>query len=190
MSLRRRQAWAGLGLLVLVSAPPLRGLFESRMTLHMLLQIPALALAGYLLAASLPVAARRWLQRCNAHGLSGWTYASLALAFWMLPRALDEAVESPAVAGAKLLVVLAAGLAIRLSLQASALVVQLFFLGNWAWMTATAGLLYVETPLRLCNAYLLDDQALTGYGLIVQALAVPMLWWRLHGKALGASAAR
>ncbi|KFN45393.1 hypothetical protein N790_10050 [Arenimonas malthae CC-JY-1] len=146
------------------------------MALHMLVQIPLLVLAGHWLSAVLPARFRQTLQSFNAHGVSGWVLASLALAFWMLPRALDAAVATPWIDAAKFSVLLLAGAALRGSWAASRPVIQLFFIGNWAWMTATVGLLYVEAPQRLCNAYLLGDQATTGYGLIAAAVLLPLLW--------------
>ena len=49
--------------------------------------------------------------------------------------------------------------------------VLLFFAGNLAWMTATAGLLYLEAPAQLCVSYLQDDQQHAGLGLVVLAVA-------------------
>ena len=51
----------------------------------------------------------------------------------------------------------------------------LFFIGNIAWMTATAGMLYLETPQRLCVNYLQDDQRHTGIGLVLLAIALGAL---------------
>lgn len=172
----RAQGLAGLAVVVVAAIPPARGFLEGSMALHMLVQVPLLVLSGYGLSAALPGRFRQTLQSFNAHGTTGWALASLVLAFWMLPRALDAAVALPVVDAAKFAGLLLAGLSIRLSLAASGTVVQLFFVGNWAWMTATAGLLYVETPERLCNAYLSADQAATGYGLIGLALAISALW--------------
>lgn len=179
----RMQGLAGLAVVAVAATPPARGLLEGSMALHMLVQVPLLVLAGYWLSAALPVRFRQTLQSFNAQGITGWALASLVLAFWMLPRALDAAVALPAVDAAKFAVLLLAGLAIRLSLAASGTVVQLFFVGNWAWMTATVGLLYVETPERLCNAYLSADQATTGYALVSQAAVICALWWRLRRAA-------
>lgn len=47
-----------------------------------------------------------------------------------------------------------------------------FFAGNMVWMLATVGLLFHDTPSRLCANYLLDDQRLTGVGLLGYAVAV------------------
>jgi hypothetical protein len=43
-------------------------------------------------------------------------------------------------------------------------------------MTAIVGLLYQDTPARLCNAYLLDDQLRAGQGLVLLSVALPALW--------------
>lgn len=172
----RTQRLAGLAIVAIAPTPHARDLLEGSMFLHMLVQIPALVLAGYWLSAEMPARFREALQTFNAQGVTGWALASLVVTFWMLPRALDMAVADPAVDVAKFAVLLLVGLAIRLSLAVSGTVVQLFFLGNWAWMTATVGLLYVETPERLCNAYLSGDQTVTGYGLVLEALIISAAW--------------
>jgi len=46
-------------------------------------------------------------------------------------------------------------------------------------MTATAGLLYVDSPERLCVSYLQADQVQAGVGLVVAACVVGALG--LHG---------
>lgn len=43
-------------------------------------------------------------------------------------------------------------------------------------MMAIAGMLYRELPQRLCNAYLLDDQDVTGSWLVGLALVLGVAW--------------
>ena len=50
--------------------------------------------------------------------------------------------------------------------------VLLFFAGNLAWMMGTAGMLYLDAPVRLCVNYLQDDQQHTGTALILAAVAL------------------
>ena len=79
-----------------------------------------------------------------------------------------------------------------LGLDRSLLSQYFIFLGNMLPMTAVVGQLYIDAPLRLCNAYLLDDQARLGQWLIGLAalLALGWLaqvgWWmaRREGAAL------
>jgi len=55
-------------------------------------------------------------------------------------------------------------------------VVQAFFLGGMLPMTIAVGTLYQNAPLRLCNAYRLDDQQALGSHLVVLAVAVAGVW--------------
>src|SRR3546814_16352075 len=93
-----------------------------------------------------------------------------------MPRALDEAVLTPEVTLAKFSSLLAAGAALQQSWRPAGTIVQLFFLGNWAAMSATIGLLYQQVQNRLCNLYLLGDQQITGEGLVMLAVLVPVIW--------------
>ena len=156
--------------------PPLRGWLEADMARHMLMQFPLLLAAGALLGTSLPRRGRQSVAAFNAHGLAGFALFLLATAFWMIPRALDEALLSPAIEVAKFASLVAAGAALALSWRAAPPVVQAFFVGNWAWMSAAVGLLYEDAPARLCNFYLLDQQAVAGRGLVALAVIVPLAW--------------
>ena len=159
-------AFAFGGLLVL-ALPPMRRLLESSMTLHMLVQFPLLVLAGWLLARTVPAPWRARADAWNAHGIAGLLACALVLMLLMIPRLLDLALTDLRVEAAKWLALLAAGAALQLSWQRAGLVVQGFFLGNLLPMTAAAGQIYQDATVRLCNAYLLDDQATLGQGLVV-----------------------
>ncbi|WP_332671692.1 hypothetical protein [Aromatoleum sp.] len=158
------------------AVPPLRGWLEADMARHMLMQFPLLVAAGALLGASLPGPGRDAIAAFNAHGLAGFAMFLLVTAFWMIPRALDEALLSPAVEAAKFASLVTAGAAMALSWRAAPPVVQAFFVGNWAWMSAAVGLLYEDAPARLCNFYLLDQQTVAGRGLVALAVIVPLAW--------------
>ncbi|CAI07751.1 hypothetical protein [Aromatoleum aromaticum] len=172
------RACVALALAVVAASglPPLRAWLEADMARHMLLQFPLLLLAGGLLASALPARLRRCIDACNVHGLSGLFLFLLVSGFWMVPRALDEALLSVWVELAKFGSLLGAGAGLQLSWRAAAPIVQAFFLGNWAWMSAAVGLLYQDVTVRLCNLYLLDQQLVAGRGLVVLALVLPVIW--------------
>ena len=172
----RTQAALGLVLCVVLAWPPLRHALEASMWRHMVLQFPLLMAAGALLAAALPPRARGAVARWNAHGIAGLVLVACVLAVLMVPRVLDLALRDPAIEAAKVAVLLGAGAALRLSWRAAGLVVQGFFLGNMLPMTAVVGQLYIDAPLRLCNAYLLDDQARLGQWLIALAVLAALGW--------------
>ena len=149
------------------------------MGLHMLLQFPLVVLAGYLLTGRLPSPVHDRLQRWNAYGLAGLLAAALLLALLMIPRLLDLALADMRIEVAKWIALLATGMALRLSWTRSGLLGQFFFLGNVLPMTAMAGHLFIDSPLRVCNAYLLDDQIRVGQGLIA-ACAIVATAWLVH----------
>ncbi len=166
----------GIVLLTLLLLPALRQLAESRMVWHMLVQFPALLLAGALLVGWLRP---RWtvrVQRCNELGIAGLLAVALTLAMAMVPRLLDLALLDARVEALKLLALLLSGAALRLSWQRAGNVVQAFFLGNVLPMMTVAGTLFLDAPTRLCNAYLLDDQQTLGAALIAVSVAVLAAW--------------
>lgn len=186
----RRQVLVALALLALLLVPALRQWLTASMWRHMVLQFPLWMLAGAWLVAGLPLAVRAHVARWNAYGISGLVGAGTVLAVLMVPRVLDLALVSLPIEAAKCAALLLAGAALRLSWRAAGLVVQGFFLGNMLPMMAVVGQLYIDSPLRLCNAYLLDDQARLGAWLVTTAavLAVGWLakvvWWVVRRDAL------
>lgn len=175
MSLRPLRAGAVLLLAVLVT-PAARHALESRMTWHMFVQIPLLLACGVVLATGITGRIRATLDRWNSHGIAGLLAFALATALLMIPRLLDLAVANGAVDAAKALALLASGALLQLSWSRAGLLVQAFFLGNVLPMTGAVGQLYQDSPLRLCNAYLLDDQVRVGQALVALTFAAGVAW--------------
>ena len=153
------------------------------MARHMLVQFPLLVLCGALLAGGLsaeiakaapdrPVPASRW----NAHGMTGLFGTALVLALLMVPRVLDLALINPWVEFAKMTALVSSGAAICLSWRPAGWLVQGFFLGQVLPMMVVAGTLYANSPTRVCNAYLLDDQVLLGQSLVWIAAGIALAW--------------
>ena len=88
-------AAVGVALVALLGLPSLRAALESAMVTHMLLQIPLLALAGWMLAGSLPAELDARLDRLDRSGIALALVALFASSYWMLPRALDAALNDP-----------------------------------------------------------------------------------------------
>ncbi len=172
-----RQGVAGALLLALLLTPAVRLLLEASMWRHMVLQFTLLMLAGALAAAPVarPVPLAR-LSRWNAHGIAGLVLAAVVLAVLMVPRVLDLALRVAVVEALKCAALVAAGAALRLSWRQAGRVVQGFFLGNVLPMGFVVGQLYVDSPLRLCNAYLLDDQERLGHWLMGLSAVVAVAW--------------
>lgn len=151
------------------------------MSAQMLVQIPLLIAVGLFMARALPARASAVLDGWNHGGISGLVLATLASAFWMLPRQLDAAVADPLVASAKYLSVpLLIGLPLALSWPRMGFIVRGVFLLECIATLFRLGWLYLIAPERLCNLYLLDDQQRLGrYLLLIGAVLFIGIAWKL-----------
>jgi len=159
----------GLSGALVLSCWAARATLDGTMWLQMLVQAPILVVAGVLAARDVPPA-RSWLRAWNAHGIAGLTLAAGGVMLWMIPRLLDAAVEHPSVDALKYATLVASGAIGAVSWRAAGVVVRVFLFGNATWMTATIGLLLLDSASRLCANYTMNDQQYAGYGLLVVTL--------------------
>jgi hypothetical protein len=156
---------------LLLGIPACRTLLESRMSLHMALELPLLLTCGWVIADAVPMRPAL-LDLVDQGGLMAATTASCVLALSMVPAALDQAVLEPGVACLKYGMWMGAGALLQAARQRFKPVIRAFFLGNAAWMTITAGLLYLDSEQQLCVNYLIDDQKATGWSVVCWGLAL------------------
>lgn len=161
---------------------------EADMARHMLVEFPLVIGLAFALASRLPARLDAAIARFDAYGLTGWLAASLVAAFWMIPAALDAAIASAAANAAKLASLAAAGFLLRGAMRRSPFVLEAFFVGNFAWMAATVGLVYQEAESRLCLAYIAASQQAAGRGLVVLAMIVLVAWLLLRSRYIFSSA--
>lgn len=164
------RATAAIPLMLLL--PQLRQLLESRMLLHMTVELPLLLLSGVVASSLASNRSRlgRLYDELDVHGLLGAALVAGMSLFWMLPVSLDVSLLSTPLRLAKYAGWWIAGLALWRTwprLDDESLV---FFAGNMSWMLATAGLLYQASDARLCVNYLLDDQLMAGRALVFAAV--------------------
>lgn len=179
-----------------LSVPPMRTLIEQSMLWHMAIQMPLLILTGWLLMASgapLPAAGitMRTSQQTpmqtntqinsqgiewNVYGLTGFLFSFITITYWMLPSAIDRAVVLPSADVMKLMSLFACGASLRHSSARAPALIQLFFLGNFLAMMLWLGSYFLQTDLRLCNAYSLQSQINTGWCLIAWGLGIGVFW--------------
>lgn len=190
-----------LSVLLLTIATAFRFALERSMPLHMLVQMPMLLGAGVactfalrhacsaqntpnrLQSGIVRVAANRFW-KMDEYGIVALSFFLLLSTYWMIPKALDDVLVSPAAEILKFVGFFSAGLVLPGTLSRANRVTQLFFLGNFAWMMAIVGMLYQDTTVRLCNAYLLDDQVIAGRGLVILSVLLPVIWF-LHAAREG-----
>ena len=157
------------------SLPFARVLIQSSMAFHMLFQIPMLIFAGYSLKNK-PNNVQYTLYESTAQ----WLWIYLSSTFWMLPISIDKALLYPAWDIFKLLSLLITGAVLKIVFQSHRLL-ALFFIGSMAMMLFFVGFYYQQTDTRLCNAYLIESQQVTGVGLIVIAcLLLSLLFFKIQ----------
>lgn len=115
----------------------------------------------------------------------------LSLAFWLLPRWIDAAVADPLVNAAKAVcLVLLAGIPLGCGWRLAGPVLRGLVWANAASMLAVMGWLQLAVPVRLCNSYLIDEQAVLGRmflllaaTMVLAGLAAAMIGGRPSGPA-------
>ena len=166
-------ALGGLGLITLLALPWTRHALESVMILHMLVQIPLLAVAGALTATALVPRWRATLERWNENGISGTLMAAIVSSWWMVPRALDAALASPTMEVAKFVSLpLFVGAPLALSWSRLGPMGRGFVIANVLPMWSVVGWLYLVAPVRVCNFYLVEDQSVAGAGLLLVSVGL------------------
>lgn len=156
-----------------LASPPVRAGLESGMVGHMLVQIPLLAIIGALWAPLIPARLCAQLSACNARGIPLTLLALFAATYWMLPRALDAALDSAVAELAKFITLpLLVGLPLALSWRRLALIGQGFVWSNFISMLGVLGWLYIVSPVRVCNNYLVNQQVVLGQGMLAVTLAL------------------
>jgi len=167
--------------------PPLGTWLKQSMVGHMLVQISLLIAIGFMLGQSL------MRQGCvSLPALKPYRWALLAMVMstmlvWMIPRLLDVAVVHLGVDALKAVTLtFIAGLSLSLVWSLIGPVVKGLLHIEALATVLRLGWLYIDSPVRLCSQYRLDDQVRLGQILlgIGAVYAVVLAVWALMGKPL------
>jgi hypothetical protein len=177
MSRTHRTLLGYLTLMAVLSAlPPLGNVLMRMMLTQMLVQIPMIFVVAAMWGARVRWTAHARWRAWNVQGASGLLTAALVAAFWMTPIALDHAASDRSWEAAKVISLAAGGFVAGVSWTLGSLVTRAFYVGNMLWMAVTVGMLYQESTQRYCNAYLWDDQTMTGQALVVASIGIVLIW--------------
>lgn len=173
-----RYAPFGLGALyLLLAAPAARTALEATMSAHMLVQIPLLAAIGFIASRLLPERCQDWLLAAAGGAIPCVLLAIFASSYWMLPRALDAALANPLTEAAKFLSLPAlVGLPLALAWRQLSVIGRGVIWTNAISMLAVLGWLYIAAPVRVCNSYLVDQQASAGWLMVTFAVMLFAGW--------------
>ena len=184
---------AALATFLIFACAVLRTPLEADPVPHMLLQLPLLAWAGWLLADAIsPIWPDAGLSRLNDNGIPGLLIVLFAIAFWMLPRSIDGALTSIPVEIAKFITVpLLIGLPLRWSWYRAPPLLRGVLKSNALSMLGVLAWLYSAAPVRVCNSYLVEDQKRLSIAFLSAAIALAILWSvRLFLPPAGATAGK
>ncbi|GAA0449257.1 hypothetical protein GCM10008934_42280 [Virgibacillus salarius] len=168
-----KQAIYGLGLYIFMMLPPVITLFESIMVVHMHMQMPLLVIIGMMFTPYLKKKFPGFFEACNQNGIPGIVLFLIIMSYWMLPRAMDEALTLPLVEIFKFISLpFLAGVPLRDSWQKLMKFeknsVYIFFSvlsGIMAWI-------YIASPTQLCNNYLETEQRALGWTFLITGLCI------------------
>jgi hypothetical protein len=174
----RRLLVAACGFWLVLWLPPVRSGLEGEMALHMAVQMPLLIALGALVAAATHRREPRWLAAADWLGIAGIVAVVLGTSFWMLPRALDQAIADWRIDLVKFLSLpLLVGMPLGLSWRRMPPLGRAFIWANFIPKLGAVGGLYLGAPTRLCAYYRLDQQQLAGWTLIAVAIALGLTWF-------------
>src|SRR5699024_10707432 len=84
-------------LYVCLAIPFVANFLESIMVTHMLIQMPLLIVSGWLMASYIEERFLHVVRKWNKNGVPGIILVIIITTYWMIPRAMDEALQMPAV---------------------------------------------------------------------------------------------
>lgn len=176
MHLKIKQEWLLLTAFIILALPPMQQFLEQSMVTHMLVQIPALTIIGWVFGTTLPENWRHKLSPWNRWGITGMAFVIVIMTYWMLPRALDVAVSEWYGELAKFITIPLMGIALGISWpQLNPIAQGVLKLEFWATFMRL-GWLYLDLPDRLCANYLLSDQRVLGQLLLLIGSAWAIAW--------------
>ena len=159
---------------LIIAAGPAGPYLEASLLNHVLIEIPLLIIIGIIAGNLLKPRLAGVLGMISIPAI---LLACFALAFWMIPRWLDASLGNEFTAYMKYLSLpLLVGIPLALSWQVlhpiARGVVKIEFLA----MLFRLGWIYLVSPDRLCNNYLLNEQQQLGYMMIILGFAFGTFW--------------
>jgi hypothetical protein len=149
---------------------------EATLVGHVLVQMPLLALTGWLFGSAFEPRLDRIMERWNRFGVAGFTLAIFMILFWMLPRSVDSAVANLGYEVFKFVSLPCTGAALAVSFPRTHPLFAGALKASVVSMLAVLAWVYAAAPVRLCNSYLGSDQKMLGAGIAVLACALAINW--------------
>lgn len=153
--------------------PPVANLAESVMAIHMHMQMMLFIVTGMLMAPFFQKRFPRFFEKWNSNGVPGILLFLVILGYWLLPRTMDEALSIPAVEIFKFISLpFLAGVPLRDSWGKLSNIGKNIIYVLLSVIFAVMAWLYIESPVQLCNNYLIIEQKTLGWGFVFLAVSI------------------
>jgi len=162
-----KQAGLGSILYIMLAIPPISTYLESIMITHMLIQLPLLIIAGFLIGKGILQKWTSFFTNWNDNGVPGMILIVIITMYWMLPRALDEALTISYVQVFKIVSLPLVGILLRDSWKKIQTLGRSFIFLNYLSMFGLMAWLYIDSPIQICNNYLETEQKMLGWGFLL-----------------------
>ncbi|PLR80703.1 hypothetical protein [Bacillus sp. V33-4] len=163
----------GFVVLIGLMLPPVANLMESIMIVHMHMQMPMLVIAGFFMARLLQKMFPTVFEKYNQNGVPGMLLFTIIIAYWMLPRTMDEALTQQSVEIFKFISLpFLAGVPLRDSWKKLGSNGRNGIIILFTVLFLAMGWLYIQANAQLCNNYLVIDQMILGWGYMTMAICM------------------
>lgn len=171
----------GLILYVFLALPPVIDLLESLMFIHMHVQMPLLAVVGMLWAPLIKENIPKFFSNWNEDGIPGMILLSIVVTYWIIPRAMDDAITYMSVEIFKFISwPLFVGLPLIDSWdklkERGKFISYIYF----SCIYGTMGFIYILAEDQLCNNYLIIEQRILGWSFLFIALFVLIYSFQIY----------
>ncbi|MHA6252861.1 hypothetical protein [Oceanobacillus sp. CAU 1775] len=163
----------GLVLFLFLILPPVATLAESIMAIHMHMQMPLFLISGMLMAPFFQKKFPKFFEKWNGNGIPGILLFMIIVIYWMIPRTMDEALTIQAVEIFKFISIpFLAGVPLWDSWKKIGPKIQNAVFIVISVMFAALAVLYIASPVQLCNNYLMVEQRTLGWGFVFFAACI------------------
>ncbi|MEH7073778.1 hypothetical protein [Neobacillus drentensis] len=168
-----KQSLYGLLILLSLALPPAANLMESVMIIHMHMQMPLLIFTGFLIARFFQLGTPHFFEKWNGNGIPGILLFVIIVVYWTLPRSMDAALTEQSMEAFKFISLpLLAGVPLRDSWKKLKPNVKHSIFYFFIILFSGMGWLYIDSPVQLCNNYLIIEQITLGWGFITTAICM------------------
>lgn len=168
-----RQPYYGLALFIFLILPPVATLAESIMAIHMHMQMPLIAVSGMLMYPLIKKILPSFFSKWNHNGIPGILLVIIVSTYWLIPRAMDDAIISTYYETFKFISwAFLIGLPLRDSWKKLKVSYQNIFLLYISFAYLIMALIYIVSEDQLCNNYLIVDQRTLGWSFLLISLCI------------------